>query len=96
MNQTINKEPELLVNDAHGQYIPQIFCQQYGHYLPDNLKEDLKICLSGPDNEQYWDAWDSILDTEITNEKGEKFTISYLPESSDLWAIPEGYEYPED
>jgi hypothetical protein len=92
----INLEPELLVNDAHGVYIPQIFCQQYGQYLPERLNEDKAICLSGPEHEDYFDAWDNIVDTEITNDKGQVMTIGYLPESCDLWAIPEGYEYDEN
>jgi len=94
--ETKNKEPELLVNDAHGQYIPQIFCQQYKPYITnfEKVKDDFEIVLKGVDEEFYWDAWDDLLNNmEVTNDKGEKVTIGYLPESCDLWAIPEGYDY---
>ncbi len=92
-------EPELLLNDAHGIYIPQLFCQTYLAYVlnADELKEDIAICLDGPDNEQYFDAWDTIeQNCKFTNDRNEPYTIGYLYESGDLWAIPEGYEYPEE
>ena len=93
------KEPELLVNDHHGIYIPQYFCQTYRAYITnmEEVKDDFNICLSGPDNADYWEAWDSLINNvNFTNDKGEKYTIGNLYESGDLWAIPEGYEWPED
>lgn len=96
--QQVIKEPELLVNDHHGIYIAQIFCQQYRPYITnfEQVKEDFEICLQGPDHESYLDAWCDLLDTvEFTNDKGEKYTVGNLGEGGDLWAIPEGYEYPE-
>ena len=93
------KEPELLVNDHRGIYIPQYFCQTYRAYITnmEEVKEDFNICLSGPDNADYWDAWDNLINNvNFTNDKGEKYTIGNLYESGDLWAIPEGYEWPED
>lgn len=91
-------QPELLVNDAHGIYIAQSFCQAYSAYITnmDKVKEDFDICLDGPDNEYYWDAWENLLNNiEFTNDNGDKYTIGNLGENGDLWAIPEGYEYPE-
>lgn len=93
------KEPELLVDDHHGIYIAQIFCQTYRAYITnmEEVEEDFNICLSGPDNADYWEAWDSLINNvNFTNDKGEKYTIGNLFESGDLWAIPEGYEWPED
>lgn len=98
-NTVTNKEPELLVNDAHGIYIAQLFCKQYLPYITnaEELKEDIDICIDGPDNEYYWEAWDTLLNRiELTNDNKEKFSIGNLYESGDLWAIPEGYEYPEE
>lgn len=100
MKSTITtKEPELLVDSHHGIYIIQFFCQQYAPYITniDKVKEDLDICLAGPDHEDYYDAWSNLIDNvEFTNDKGEKYTIGNLEDEGDLWAIPEGYEFPED
>lgn len=92
-------QPELLVNDAHGIYIGQLFCKWYGHLISnkEQLKEDIDICLIGPDDENYLDAWINVTDNaELINDKGEKFTVGNLGESSDLWAIPDNYEYPDE
>lgn len=94
-----NNQPELLVDSHHGIYIPQLFCQAYRPYITnfDQVKDDFNICLLNPECEHYFDAWDNLINNiELTNDKGEKFTIGYLYDESDLWAIPEGYEYPEE
>lgn len=96
---TTTKEPELLVNDSHGIYVMQSFCKAYANYIAnmDEVKEDFDICLEGPDNEEYLEAWQMLeQNVRLTNDKGEMCTIGYLGEGGDLWAIPEGYEYPED
>jgi hypothetical protein len=98
MKAAIN-EPQLLVSDAQGIYIAQIFCQQYRQCITnaDQLKEDIDICLVGPDHEFYWDAWENIIDNaELLDDNKEKMSIGNLGDSGDLWAIPENYEYPED
>lgn len=95
---TQQQEPELLLNDAHGIYIGQLFCQQYGHLIINKykLQEDIDICLTGPDNEDYIESWVNVMDSaEIVNDKGEKFTVGNLGESGDLWAIPENFDYSE-
>jgi hypothetical protein len=95
---TIITEPELLVSDAHGVYIMQSFCRAYEKYIlnKEKLKEDIAICLEGPEHEHYNDSWANLLDNvELTNDNGDRFTIGNLGEGGDLWAIPEGYEYPE-
>lgn len=98
MKKVIN-EPELLLNDAHGIYIPQLFCKTYSSYIINmaEVKEDFDICLDGPDNSEYWEAWENLIDNvQFTNDMGEKYTIGNLGESGDLWAIPDGYEYPDE
>lgn len=97
--ETITKEPELLINDAHGIYIPQLFCQTYLNYIinKDELKEDIETVLQGPEGEFYFECWDNIeQNCKFTNDNNESYYIGYLGESGDLWAIPENYVYPED
>lgn len=94
-----NNDPELLIGDQHGIYIAQLFCQNYEKYISnmDKVKDDFKICLSGPDHEEYISAWVDLIDNvKLINDNGEKFTVGNLGESGDLWAIPENYEFPED
>lgn len=96
MTTKIKNEPELLVNDHHGIYIAQIFCQSYSAYITNmsEVREDFDICLQGPDHEEYWDAWDDLINNvQFTNDRGEKYTIGNLPESGDLWAIPENFDW---
>ena len=94
--QITTKEPELLVDDHNGIYIAQVFCQTFAAYITnmDEVKEDFDICLLGPDNEHYFDAWAGLMDNvEFTNDKGEKYSVGNLGEGGDLWAIPEGYDF---
>lgn len=95
----ITNELELLVDGHHGIYIAQIFCQTYAAYITnmDKVKEDFDTCLAGPDHEDYFEAWADLMDNvEFTNDRKEKYTVGNLGECGDLWAIPDGYEYPEE
>ena len=44
---------QVLVDNHHGIYIPQIFAERYGEYLTDEQRE---ILLAGPDHESYLDV----------------------------------------
>lgn len=54
--------------DSHaGIYAPSEFCKAYNSLLWDSVSrgeitaEDLEIVLSGPDNAEYWEAWDNVV-----------------------------------
>lgn len=52
-----------MVSDSHGQYIPQIFCEDITEHECPSLGikwDDVQACQYGPDNEWYWEAWDII------------------------------------
>lgn len=49
----------LLINDAHGIYVPKMFADNYGQYLNEEQKKD----LTSPDNEFYWETWEDVVDT---------------------------------
>ena len=58
----------LISPDSQGIYIPQNFAKkceeltiEYSGESSD-LKENLEILISGPENDLYWDAWQEILD----------------------------------
>jgi len=91
-------EPQLLINEAHGIYIAQLFCQRYadGIINKETLNEDINICLDGPDNEEYIEAWVNVIDNaQIKDDNGQIFNIGNLYESGDLFAIPLDYVYEE-
>ena len=90
-----SKEPILLIDSHHGIYLPKVFCEVYANLVEQEQSENLDICLAGPDHEDYWDAWEDILDTTHFTEEGVKYSIGSIGEENDLWAIPEGYEYDE-
>lgn len=57
---------ECIIDESRGIYIPFEFAKRYGH-LHQN-KEEITILLKGPDEEAYWDVWDSVLQSFSTEE----------------------------
>lgn len=53
-------KPFLILDSAHGIFIPQLFTRDLASewFGPD--PENLAICAAGPDHEHYWEAWDSV------------------------------------
>ena len=67
----------LIVDDYHGIYVPQIFCERF-EKTDKVSQEDWDICLSGPDHEHYWDSWETILNEwggEETDQSGNRYQI---------------------
>ena len=84
----------LLVDGNRGIYIPKQFADNYGEQLIGAAFADpIAICKQGPDHADYWQAWDEIERDGIVVLDGKQYT---LHQDGDLWAIPEGYEWPED
>jgi len=96
MSQHHNPEPALVLSGGHGVFIPQLFCaditQEEAELMCVNW-EDVQTCQAGPDQEWYWESWDSILQSaSFTDENGTTWT---LHQDGDLWEIPEGFTFPE-
>jgi hypothetical protein len=89
---TTTLSPRLVVSDANGVYIPQIYVEGMTEADAEQLNvryEDVVTCQEGPDNEWYWEAWQNILDkAEFTDEQGVSW---YLHQDGDLWECPDGY-----
>lgn len=76
----IESTQDLLITDRSGIYIPQIACQDLDICF-ENCQEDSKsICLEGPENEYYWEAWDDVLNYGTIDGK-------LLHQDGDLWLI---------
>ncbi len=82
---------ELLIDGNRGIYIPQLFAKAAlsGEFILRNkqqLQEELSILANGPEEEEYWEAWEEVLDTAILLDGGQQYT---LYQEGDLWAVPE-------
>jgi len=86
---------QLLLGDSHGIYIPQLYCSGISEDDCEALSvqwEDVKTCQGGPDEELYWDAWQSICYSASWEDNGEEWR---LLQNGDLWAIRADAELPE-
>ena len=77
---------ELLLDEAHGIYIPQMFAQNFDMKKWHVHFSDEKILLLGPDAVSYWDAWDNVLrNAYFIDPKTKKKW--YLEQDGDLFAV---------
>lgn len=74
----------LMMSDNHGIYIPQNFVNDVDINAWHVKPEDAEILAAGPDNEGYWDAWDSVLNDAYYMHGDAKYT---LHQDGDLWAV---------
>lgn len=95
-NTNTAQEPNLILLDSWGIYIPQMFCSDIDEQWAEQANvqmQDVRICQQGPDHELYWDAWNNILDnTEVTRDG----VTWRLHQDGDLWEVPDGYEWPDN
>ena len=74
---------EILLNDSHGQYIPQNFYQNFD-LNQWHINKDDYTDLNAPDSETYWDLWNDILNNAYCILNGKKW---HLYQDGDLWAV---------
>lgn len=74
---------EFLLSDARGIFIPRDFFQGFDlekwHLKPSEL-----TALNDPENENYWDVWEHVLNTAYFEVDGKKY---HLYQYNDLLAI---------
>jgi len=76
------RQAELFASDSHGIFIPQHFAESYNkEQWKDVDPKDIEILLTGPDHENYWDAWESVINDAETVCGG------ILYQDGDLWVI---------
>ena len=75
----------LLLDSARGQYIPRDFIQGFDLNKFSGISDWTIEQCQNPDNEAYWEAWESILNNaEYKHSDGRIFT---LHQDGDLWLI---------
>lgn len=73
-----------LLNDGHGIYIPAKFTEYHDPVAWGVAADDQKE-LSSPDNQYYWETWESVLNYAIyTDADGNKW---HLYQEGDLYAV---------
>ncbi len=87
----------LWLSDARGVYIPRDFANSFADRAGavSGVDEDTwDILDTGPDHDDYWEAWDEVLQNAIiTDEHGIKYSIW---QEGDCWLIPLGMEWNEE
>jgi hypothetical protein len=76
---------ELLLSDRRGVYIPRDFAEIIASETRWTGIEssDIEFLLNGPDQEGYWDTWDSVLGSaKYTDPEGNEWRLN---QDGDLW-----------
>ena len=76
---------EILLSDSRGVYIPRDFAM-YFEDMDGVSAEDMEILKAGPDAENYWDAWDCVLQNATATHNG---NVWRLYQDGDLFAYCE-------
>jgi len=74
---------EILLSDARGIYIPRDFFQDFD-LEKWHLKDEDLTALNDPENENYWDVWDHVLNKAYFEIDGKKY---HLYHDGDLLAV---------
>lgn len=80
---------QVLVDNHHGIYVPQVFVSTYNvnKFGIEEFDPDYQSVLQGPENEWYWESWDAILNkASYTDENGNTL---YLEHNGDLFLVAE-------
>lgn len=85
-----------IMSDAHGIYIPKNFVELFEWEGID--PKDREILLDGPDHLDYWEAWDSVLESAFYQEKingndGYRWT---LHQDGDLFAVRSDHQWEDE
>ena len=77
----MGKIMQLVADNHHGVYIPQIIAESGLLSAGGIDAESVEILLSGPDHEEYWATWDTVLNNFRT-ESGE---VLFIGECGDIF-----------
>ena len=78
----IESTQDLLIAGSANIYIPQIACRYLNICFKDCEKNSKSICLKGPENQYYWEAWGDVLnygtiDGKALHQDGALWLIDY-------------------
>ena len=80
------RKMELLVDNHHGIYIPQVFAKRYNMEAWHVDEEDAEILKAGPEHDDYWETWDSVMSSAYyLDDDGNEYCLTN-GECGDLFA----------
>lgn len=74
----------LAVDSHHGIYQPKFFVEHYRQFIT-GVDEDTLSELANPDNEHYWEAWETVVDNCTVTIDGNQYSIY---QDNDVWLVP--------
>lgn len=78
---------EVLIDDCWGIYIPQRFAEIMNRaYIKNVSDRDWLDLLEGPENDNYWDTWDRVLNNAVLKSR-------FGNEDYNLWQDGDLYIY---
>lgn len=96
MREYDENEIVLFLDDHHGIYIPQFFAEQVKRDCVSGIdQDDLDYLAKGPDQEWYWDTWDTVESNAIVTapDTGTRYRVIH---NGCVFLVPEDMELPED
>jgi hypothetical protein len=87
------KQPILLVDSHYGIYSFQCLIEKIDETLKKQIPQDIiEDLLSGPENENYWEAAADLecIELEYENENW------HITSNEDLWLVPESFMQSEE
>jgi hypothetical protein len=96
-------QPILWIDGANGIYVPKRFVNVTITNAIENVTEETLTTLeNGPGDDNYWDAWETVLDTAMIREtffdptKPDVFYFLHQSDDGDVWLIPRDMEWNEE
>lgn len=86
----------LYLDDNRGVYIPRDFALETIRECVSGVdKDDLDYLAKGPDQEWYWDVWNTVEQNAVVTDPdtGKRYTIV---QNGAVFLVPEDMELPED
>lgn len=80
---------QLLLDESRGIYIPLAFVLNFDWRAWNVSQEDLDTISNGPEDPEYWEAWDNVLRTAKFEQDGKTF---YLEQDGDLFTVEESID----
>lgn len=77
-----------LLDNHRGIYIPQNFAEGFDMEAWHVEEEDAKILQAGPEQEYYWDTWDSVTSSAYLLQDSKTWRL-HQGESGDLFVVPD-------
>ena len=85
-----------VVDSHHGIYSAQEFAYRWGEFLSPRKSfnlADIDILRNGPDDEHYYDAWQSVLDESVVRLEDKEYRIY---ESEGIYLVRSDVEWCEE